>query len=162
MTLHDVIRWLTSTPVNTLVMDYRWTWPISESLHFCGLALMVGTVGTFDLRLLGLGKGITPAALHYSIRFGVAGFAVSVITGALFIFGQPDQYFYNNAFKVKVVCLLLLGLNVCAFYLLEARQVLALGAGDDAPRRAKVFAAISLALLVAIMCAGRMLTFYRP
>jgi hypothetical protein len=162
MMLREIIAWLTSTPVNTLVMDYRWTWPISESLHFCSLALMVGTVGTFDLRLLGLGKGISPAALHYSIRFGLAGFVVSAVTGSLFIFGQPDQYFYNNAFKVKVVCLLLLGLNVCAFYTLEARQVLALGPGDDAPRRAKVFAAISLTLLVAIMCAGRMLTFYRP
>ena len=87
---------------------------------------------------------------------------VSIVTGALFIFGQPDQYFYNNAFKVKAVCLLLLGFNVCAFYTLEARQVLALRAGDDAPPRAKAFAAISLTLLVAIMCAGRMLTFYRP
>jgi hypothetical protein len=160
--MRELIQWLTSTPVNVLVMDYRWTWPISESLHFCGLALMVGTVGTFDLRLLGLGKGIAPSVLHYSIRFGVAGFVVSVVTGALFIFGQPDQYFYNNAFKVKVVCLLLLGLNVCAFYALEARRVLALGPGDDAPRRATVFATISLTLLVAIMCAGRMLTFYRP
>ena len=33
---------------------------------------------------------------------------------------------------------------------------------EDAPLRAKIFAAISLTLLVAIMCAGRMLTFYRP
>jgi hypothetical protein len=162
MTLPDVIRWLVHTPVNTLVMDYRWTWPTAESLHFCALALMVGTVGTFDLRLLGLGKGLSPAALHYSIRFGVAGFVVSAVSGALFIFGQPDQYFYNNAFKVKVVCLLLLGLNVGAFYALEARRVLALGPGDDAPVRAKVLAAFSLTLLVAIMCAGRMLTFYRP
>jgi hypothetical protein len=160
--MRDLIYWLTHTPVNTLVMDYRWTWPTAESLHFCALALMVGTVGTFDLRLLGLGKGIAPATLHYSIRFGVAGFVVSVVTGAMFIFGQPDQYFYNNAFKVKVVCLFLLGLNVCAFYALEARQVLRLGPGDDAPLRAKVLAAISLTLLVAIMCAGRMLTFYRP
>jgi hypothetical protein len=162
MTLPQIIAWLTSTPVNHLVMDYRWTWPIAESLHFCGLALMVGTVGTFDLRLLGLGKGISPAALHRSIRFGLVGFAVSVVTGALFIFGQPDQYFYNNAFKVKVVCLTLLGLNVCAFYMLEARQVLAIDAGEDAPVRAKLFAAVSLTLLAAIMCAGRMLTFYRP
>jgi hypothetical protein len=162
MTLQQIIAWLTSTPVNHLVMDYRWTWPAAESLHFCGLALMVGTVGTFDLRLLGLGKGMAPAALHRSIRFGLVGFAVSVVTGALFIFGQPDQYFYNNAFKVKVVCLALLGLNVCAFYALEARRVLSLGAGEDAPPRAKIFAAASLTLLVAIMCAGRMLTFYRP
>jgi hypothetical protein len=143
-------------------MDYRWTWPISESLHFCGLALMVGTVGTFDLRLLGLVKGLSPDALHRSIRLGLVGFAISVITGSLFIFGQPDQYFYNDAFKVKVVCLTLLGINVCAFYWLEARQVLALGPGDDAPLRAKAIAAISLTLLVAIMCAGRMLTFFRP
>jgi hypothetical protein len=40
--------------------------------------------------------------------------------------------------------------------------VLALGAGQDAPPRAKIIAAVSLTLLVAIMCAGRMLTFYRP
>jgi hypothetical protein len=80
----------------------------------------------------------------------------------LFIFGQPDQYFYNDAFKVKVVCLVLLGINVCAFYTLEARQVLTLGPGDDAPARAKIMAAVSLTLLVAIMCAGRMLTFFRP
>jgi hypothetical protein len=162
VTLRELIAWLTSTPINTLVMDYRWTWPISESLHFCGLALMVGTVGTFDLRVLGLGKGLSPAALHRSIKLGLAGFAVSATTGSLFIFGQPDQYFYNDAFKVKVTCLLLLGFNVCAFYTLEARQVLVLGPGEDASWRAKTMAAVSLTLLVAIMCAGRMLTFFRP
>jgi hypothetical protein len=162
MSLPAIIHWLTHTSVNSLVMDYRWTWPISESLHFCGLVLMTGTVGAFDLRVLGLGKGIAPAVLHRSLSFGVAGFVVSVVTGSLFIFGQPDQYFYNDAFKVKVVCLLLLGLNVAAFYSIEARTVLALGPVDHASARAKVFAAISLCLLVAIMCAGRMLTFFRP
>ena len=162
MSLPEIIRWLTSTPVNSYVMDFRWVWPASESLHFCGLALMVGTVGTFDLRLLGLAKGISPAVLHRSIRFGVAGFVVSAITGSLFIFGQPDQYFYNDAFKVKASCLLLLGLNVLAFYSLEAREVLKLGPADDASLRAKCFAAISLTLLVLIMLSGRMLTFFRP
>jgi hypothetical protein len=162
MSFPELIGWLTSTPVNAFVMDLRWVWPISESLHFCGLVLMVGTVGTFDLRVLGLAKGISPAALHRSLRFGIAGFALSVITGSLFIFGQPDQYFYNDAFKVKVLCLLLLGLNVLAFYWLEARRVLALGPVGEAPVRAKWFAAISLCLLVSIMCAGRMLTFFRP
>ena len=45
--MRELIYWLTHTPVNHLVMDYRWTWPTAESLHFCALALMVGTVGTF-------------------------------------------------------------------------------------------------------------------
>ncbi len=64
MSFPQLIHWLTHTPVSVFVMGYRWVWPISESLHFCGLVLMAGTVGTFDMRVLGLGKGITPAALH--------------------------------------------------------------------------------------------------
>jgi hypothetical protein len=162
MSLQDIIGWLTSTPVNSVVMDYRWVWPISEILHFCGLAVMVGIVGAFDLRLLGLAKGVAPATLHHSLRYGVAAFVVSAVTGSLFIFGQPDQYFYNAAFKLKVVALLLLGVNVLLFYTVEARRVLALGPADDAPLRAKIIAAISLTLLVCIMLFGRMLTFFRP
>ena len=162
MSFPQLIQWLTSTPVNTFVMDYRWVWPTAESLHFCGLVVMVGIVGAFDLRVLGLGKGIAPAVLHRSLRYAVSAFAVSAITGSLFIFGQPDQYFYNDAFKVKVACLALLGANVLAFYSLEARKVLALGPTGDASVAARCFAAVSLCLLVAIMCAGRMLTFFRP
>jgi hypothetical protein len=162
MSLGDVIAWLTSTPVNTLVMGYRWVWPSAEILHFCALAVMVGTVGTFDLRLLGLAKGVAPATLHRSLRYGVAAFVLSAVTGALFIFGQPDQYFYNAAFKLKVIALLLLGLNALLFYTLEARHVLALEPSGDVPLRAKMIAAVSLTLLVSIMLFGRMLTFFRP
>lgn len=162
MNFEPLIDFLTSTPVSHFVMDYRWVWPLSETLHFCGLVLMVGTVGTFDLRVLGLGKGIAPATLHRSLRFGIAGFAVSAITGALFLMGQPDQYLYNAAFRAKAVALVLLGANALYFYLAEARSVLALGPTDDAPRRAKWIAATSLVLLVAVMCFGRMLTFFRP
>jgi uncharacterized protein DUF6644 len=157
-----LIRWLVDTPVNSFVMDYRWVWPICESLHFCSLTVMAGTVGLFDLRVLGLAKGIAPGALHRIVRWGVVAFVVSFCTGLMFIFGQPDQYFYNNAFKVKVVCLVLMGANVLAFYSLEFASVRALGPNDDAPTRAKVFAGFSLLILVCVICAGRMLTFFRP
>ncbi len=157
-----LIHWITSTRLSAFVLDNRWVWPICESLHFCGLTMMAGTVGLFDLRLLGLAKGIAPGALHRILRVGVAGFAISVVTGIMFISGQPDQYFYNNAFKVKVVCLALMGANVAAFYSLEFAKVSALGPNDDAPARAKLFASASLLLLIAVMCAGRMLTFFRP
>jgi hypothetical protein len=123
---------------------------------------MAGTVGLFDLRLLGIGRGIPPQSLHRLLRFGVAGFAVSVITGTLFIAGMPDQYFYNLAFKVKVVALFLTGCNVLLFYSLEFKHVMALGPDDETPLPAKWMAGASLALLVVVMCAGRMLTFFRP
>jgi len=157
-----LITWLYGTWPSHFINDYRWSWPIAESVHFFGLVLMTGTVGAFDLRLLGLGKGIAPKTLHRLLRFGLFGFALSVITGLLFISGAPEQYFYNRSFHLKVITLTAIGINVALFYGLEFRAVAAMGPTDTAPRRAKIMASVSLALLVAVILFGRMLTFFRP
>ena len=156
------IDWIVSTPLSYFVTEYRWVWPISESIHFCGLTLLAGTVGLFDLRVLGFAKGVTPSALHATLPWGLAGFGASVVTGIMFISGAPDQYFYNNAFKLKVVFLVLMGANAAFFYWREFAGIRALGPYDDAPRRTKLVAAASLFFLVAVMLCGRMITFFRP
>jgi hypothetical protein len=124
--------------------------------------MLAGTVGLFDLRLLGLVKGIAPGTLHRTLRWGLAGFLVSVITGVQFIFGAPEQYFYNNAFRLKVVFLVLMGANAALFYRHEFAHVRTLGPHDDAPRSAQFVAGASLLFLVGVMLCGRMLTFFRP
>src|SRR5467141_3794776 len=40
-----------------------WLWPIFQTLHYFGLSLLLGTVGLFDLRVLGVGKVVPPATL---------------------------------------------------------------------------------------------------
>ena len=55
----------------------------------------------------------------------------------MFILGAPDQYFYNDAFKLKVVFLVLMGANAALFYWREFAGIRALGPHDDAPRSAK-------------------------
>jgi hypothetical protein len=158
----ELIHWIVHTRLSWFVLEYRWVWPISETLHFCALTLLAGTVGLFDLRVLGFAKGVAPAVLHGTLRWGLAGFGVSVLTGVMFIAGQPEQYFYNDAFKLKVVFLVLMGLNVALFYWREFEGIRTLGPHDDAPASAKWVAAVSLLCLVAIMLFGRMLTFFRP
>lgn len=157
-----LIDWLYGTWLSDFVNGYRWAWPIMETLHFCGLTLLAGTVGLFDLRVLGVGKGFSPAELHRLLRWGLLGFAISVTTGITFIAGASEQYFYNSAFHFKVVFLALMGLNAAWFYWRDFAAVRALGPYHEAPQRAKVVAALSLFLLVAVMCCGRMLTFFRP
>ena len=154
--------WLLSTDASHMMLNLTWSWPIAETIHFIGLVLMAGTVGAFDLRILGVAKRIPPAALHRLLRWGIAGFALSVITGALFISGAPDQYFYNNAFYFKSACLAAMGVNVALFYSLAFRRVRALGPGDDAFPAAKIMASFSLIFLIGVMLGGRMLTFFRP
>ena len=91
--------------------------------------------------------------------FGLVGFAVSIGTGTLFLF---DQYFYNSAFHFKLGFLGAMGLNVAFFYARSFRLVRTLGPFDDAPLVAKISAGLSLAIMVGVICAGRMLTFFRP
>ncbi|HEY8518904.1 MAG TPA: DUF6644 family protein [Gammaproteobacteria bacterium] len=160
--MSELVEWIASTRLSWAVNNYGWIWPTAETLHFCALALIAGAVGMLDLRLLGAVKGLSPARLNGLVGFGYLGLAVSAATGVLFIAGAPDQYFFNAAFRVKVAALALAGVNVLAFHALVAPKLAALGPDDDAPRAAKVVAALSLALLIVIMCAGRMLTFFRP
>jgi hypothetical protein len=157
-----LIDWILGTKLSWFVTTYGWVWPILESLHFCSLAVLAGTVGMFDLRVLGLAKGIAPSTLHSTLRWGLGAFLVSAITGVMFISGMPDQYFYNDAFKWKVVFLLLMGLNAGLFYWREFAHLRTLGPNDNAPRSAQWVAGASLLFLVAVMYCGRMLTFYRP
>jgi uncharacterized membrane protein len=158
--------WLVSAlasvePVGRL-MHTRWAWPMAESLHFIGLSLLIGTIGLFDLRLLGLGRNIPIAALHRLIPWGLVGFGLNLVTGATFLMAEPDQYVYNPAFHFKMLFVVLAGLNALAFYLTSYRRTTAPGATLQAPRTAKVIALISLSLWISVIVAGRLLTFHRP
>ena len=140
-----------------------WLWPLCETLHYLGLSLLIGTVGLFDLRVLGMARGIPFHAIHRLVPWGIGGYAINICTGIVFFVGHPDQYFYNDAFRLKTLFMALAGLNVLAFYSTSAfRELKTTDSGTEAPLRAKVIAGTSLSLWVAILICGRLLTFFRP
>ncbi|HTE41730.1 MAG TPA: DUF6644 family protein [Steroidobacteraceae bacterium] len=143
-------------------MNSAWAWPAMESLHFLGLSLLMGTVGIFDLRMLGLARSISMAALHKLVPWGVAGYCVNVSSGFLFFVSDPTQYLYNPAFQLKVLCMFIAGVNMVVFYLTTAKQIKASDAGDFAPLNARIIAAISLAAWSSVIVFGRLITFHRP
>ncbi len=143
-------------------MNRAWAWPIAESIHFVGLSLLVGAIGTFDLRLLGLMHRVPIAVVHRFVPFAILGFVLNVASGLCFLMTEPDQYTYNPSFHWKMVFLAIAGVNAGVFYLTSYRRVFADGALLDAPRRAKVIAAISLSAWLGVIICGRLLTFYRP
>jgi hypothetical protein len=146
----------------TGLMTARWGWPIAEIFHFFGLCLLFGTVALFDLRMLGVARGVSLRALHRLIPFGIAGFAISVTTGALFVITTPDQYLYNPALQTKLALMLLAGINMLLFYATVARLVWT--TGDDAlpPLRARILGAVSLACWLGVIVCGRVITTFRP
>ena len=57
-----------STALHAFVQAHEpWLWPLLQSLHYLGASLLIGTVGLFDLRVLGsrcVANGIHPAAVE--------------------------------------------------------------------------------------------------
>ena len=164
--LHDIQIWLVKnivahSPVADM-MHTAWAWPITESVHFLGLCMLIGGVGTFDLRLLGVARRVPIAAMHRLIPIGILGFVMNISSGLLFVLTEPDQYIYNVSFHLKLLFMTIGGLNAGTFYLTCYRQAFGPGASLDAPRRAKVIAAISLCAWIGVIVCGRLITFYRP
>ena len=155
--------WVRSTTLSAFVLENGgWLWPLCETLHFIGLSLLIGTVGLYDLRVLGLAKAIPPAALHRLIPWGIGGFMVNLLTGVTFFSAYPEQYAYNSAFHFKVLFLSVAGSNAAIFYSAAYRDVRRLAAGAHAALRARVITGISLLSWVGVLVCGRLLTFYRP
>ena len=164
--MHAFQIWLVRTieaysPVEEL-MRTHWAWPIAESCHFLGLCLLVGCVGAFDLRLLGVARRVPIAAVHRFIPWGLLGFAINITSGSMFLLTEPDQYIYNPSFHLKLLFMGIGGLNAATFYVSSYRRVFGANASLDAPTHAKVIAAISLCAWMAVIVGGRLLTFFRP
>lgn len=144
------------------MLNQFWGWPTAEILHYTGLCLLLGTIGFFDLRVMGWAKGMHLQSLHRLIPLGVAGFCLNVITGVMFVTSFPDQYLYNPAFQTKVVFLLVAGVNMLLFYRLAYHDLLALAPGATAPLRARLFTLVSLLAWLGVIACGRLITFFRP
>ncbi|MXO58500.1 hypothetical protein GRI89_02950 [Altererythrobacter salegens] len=156
-----IVTWAIDTGIFD-IMYSQWGWPIVEIAHFTGLCLLVGTVGAFDLRMIGAVKGISLPGLHRLVPFGVVGFCLSVTSGLMFVTSAPDQYLYNPAFQIKMLLLAIAGANMALFYLTTTRGLRNLPADVMPPPAARVFAGVSLAAWFGVIACGRVITAFRP
>jgi hypothetical protein len=156
--------WLDTFEGWRLINDIDWAWPVAEMIHFMGMALLLGSIGLLDLRMLGFAKGLPIGKLEALVPLGIAGFAGNFLTGAMFVFCNPAggavAYTTNLAFQIKLILILIAGINAIAFYFTGiARQTDALGPYDDAPTNAKIVAIVSLVAWIFVIIFGRLIMY---
>ena len=161
--METIVGALGSPWMQDLMNDFGWLWPICETLHFMGMVLLIGTVGLFDVRMLGLARGLPGAPFNYLIPWGLGGFAVNMITGLMFVAGNRFavvEYGQNPAFKWKLAFMALAAANAALFYVSGVgKRVERLQPGESAPASAKVVATAGLTLWIGVICFGRLLPY---
>ena len=161
MEVSPILDWLQNTALATGIRDSLFLFPILESVHVIGLALVFGTIAVIDLRLLGVASTERPFSRMASeiMKWTWAAFALTVLTGGLMFSTNAAVYFHNGYFRAKMALLVLAGLNVLVFELTARRTLPLWDQSPSAPAVGRAVATVSLVIWVAVIFAGRMIGF---
>lgn len=130
-------------------------YPIANTAHVLGAILLVGGIGLLDLRLLGYGKGISPAALSRAVTpLALAGFGVMVISGVLMFVADAEALWGSALYWSKMALIGVAGLNALTF------RSLFHDLPDPIPDAAKGLAAGSLILWIGVVVLGRLIAYF--
>ena len=154
-------RWLGSTPWSVALHESIWVYPIVESVHVLTLCLFLGLVVIMDARLLGVAFRKTPASelVARLAPWNLAGFIIMVISGSLLFYAIPVKAYFNIFFRIKVVFLLLAGLNTAIFHRTIFRRIGEWEYDAVPPPGARLAGGASLFLWAGIVIAGRMIAY---
>ena len=162
MSLDKLLEAIETSPVGTAIAESGVLFPTIETGHVIALALVVGSIGMMDLRLIGLaGKkhAVTRLASDVLPWTWIA-FVFAVITGALLFASSASTYWANPFFKVKLVLLALAGVNMAIFHFITYRTVHQWDIDAPTPSGAKLAGLLSLAFWIGVVVCGRWIGFY--
>jgi hypothetical protein len=148
-------------PTSTAIRESIYGYPALLSAHIVGMCLFAGLVLMMDLRLVGVGNLGTPFSQLQKRLFPwqVIGMVLSAITGAVLVYGQPTRYYTNVFFWLKMVMMVLAGVNALAFHRSTYHSVAVWDASRILPSGAKLAGIVSVVLWAAVVVVGRMIAY---
>jgi hypothetical protein len=160
MAVEQALTWLQDLSFPTEIRESVWLFPTIETVHVFALVLVVGSIMTVDLRLLGLANRERPFSelAGEMLPWTWVAFAVAASAGLLMFSSKALTYYGNIPFRIKMCCLLLAGINMVLFHWLGTRH---LDTWDrkQPPMPAKFAGGASLLLWIIIVAAGRWVGF---
>lgn len=148
--------WLEASALGHAARDSLWLYPLVSIAHVLAIAVLVGGILVFDLRVLGLAPAIPLAAAGRLVLPLTRGaFAVAALSGLVMLAADATHIASNPAFLVKAVLLLLAGANVALFHVI-AQPDLAAPVGG----LARTAAACSAVLWLSVAASGRAIAYF--
>jgi hypothetical protein len=157
--LVPTVQWVSNSHPAICLRNIPWVWPLCETIHFIGLAMVVGVAGFFDLRLLGFFNRVPISACKEFMPWAMAGFALNLVSGMVFLIIFPAQYAYSQTWWFKVFFLVIAGANALVFETRMAERMLALEPGEASPAAFRAIGALSLVSWFFVLYFGRMLPY---
>jgi hypothetical protein len=139
-------------PMFETLRTHPWAYPALEVVHLLGLALLIGSLLLFELRVWGFGPALPVKPLaRLALRVSLVGFALAACSGLLMLASQWGELRNHVVFLSKMGLVVLAGVNAAAFHLRGGVARL------DGWARAQT--ALSLGLWIAVVACGRFIDY---
>jgi uncharacterized membrane protein len=128
-----------------------------QTVHFFGFSLIFGTVLVISLRVLGIWKSVSFAAVHRLLPLGVFGVVMNVFSGMLILLADSSRYLNAPTFAPKIG-LIVIG-AAAVLYFSFSERLWKVRAEEDAPAGAKWVAALVLISWSGVIMGGRLISY---
>jgi hypothetical protein len=138
-----------------------YVYPILESLHILGIALLVGSALAVDLRLMGIGRNVlrVTVVFRYLLPLSHLGFTVVAATGAAMFTAIALSVSSSPAAPWKFGLIAIAAVNIAVFHTGVYRTVHAWDLHARPPLRAQLAAVVSALTWTGVIVAGRFLAY---
>jgi len=159
--LPHLCQWIAGTAIGTSIRESDNLFSVIETVHVLGITTTAGIIAIVDMRIIGLAFTRYPARDIVSplVKATWIGFVVMASTGVLLFWSEADKLYFNAAFRLKLLLLLLAGLNQWVFQRTYADALADWGTLVIPPPRARLAASLSLGLWMAIIVLGRAIAY---
>jgi hypothetical protein len=153
------LEWLQGTWVGVLVAESLWGYPLLETIHSIGMAMLIGALGLINLRVLGYKPELPLLGTRELLPLAWLGFTLNAISGSLLFTSDAVYFFSSWTFRIKIVLIVLGGINAALLGQRVFREA-ATGAAPAPPTAGtKWIAVTSLVFWLGAVCAGRLVAY---
>ena len=153
--------WLESSGVAVAMRQWTWLYPIVEVTHIIGFVVLVGAAFMFDLRLLGISRGLPVTQLgRHLLGWSRVGLLIVVPTGFLMFMTNAMKLSGNPVFRMKLILIVFAGINALVFRVWISNSIKYWDVHESSPLAAKLSAVFSLVAWSAVISCGRLMAFF--
>ena len=161
MTVRDLFAWVDNFPSSIALRESQYVWGLTLVAHVVTISIFGGLVVMMDLRLLGVGNMGTPFSQVQRRLFPwqMLGMVLSTITGLALLFAQPLRFYGSVFFWLKLLLIMLAGLNAMAFHYIAYYSVATWDSGGVPPFAARLAGALGIVLWASAIVSGRFIPY---
>ena len=148
-------HWLEASALGAWARQSSWGYAVANIVHLIGMAVLLGAVVGFDLRVIGASRALPLAGLgRLLLPLARGGFVLAILSGVVLLSADASHVAVNPAFQLKLGLLAAALLNVLLFHALMRRT-----AGAPPGPAARGAAALSLLLWPGVIVCGRLIAY---